>query len=273
MGNAFLFLIALLSSALSPQQVQAYSAMEGIQSAVGGRLAPFASNFESIAQEVASLFIPIVTGIAILAVVASGLVLVFSQSEEQMTTARRALIGSVVAILLAYLSGVIRTALEPGGFSMSGTVTYGNLSPEIIGIADWLSSIAAVVAILMLIVSGIRAVVSYGSDQGSAHIRRAVIAAIAGFTIIVLRVPIKRALVDDRSPGTFVSDVIVPIVNAILGFVGLLAVIFIIIAGIMMILNVGNDDQYQKAKGLILRVAIGLLVILASAAIVNIVFA
>ena len=264
--------IALLAFTLLPQRALAYSAIEGIQAAARGKLALFGANFETIAQNIALLFVPIVTGIAILVVVASGFALVLSQSEEQLATARRTLIGSVMAIMLVYLSGVIRTALEPGGLSLSGAISYGDLSPEIIGVADWLSSIAAVVAILMLIVSGIRAVVSYGSDDGTAQMRRAVIAAVAGFTIIVLRLPIKNALVDDMSPGSFVSDVIVPVVNAILGFVGLLAVIFVIIAGIMMILNAGNDDQYQKAKSLILRIAIGLLVIIASAAIVNIVF-
>ncbi|MDD3896805.1 MAG: hypothetical protein PHU04_03115 [Candidatus Peribacteraceae bacterium] len=273
MSFATLHHIALLCSTLLPQRALAYDPNQGIQAAAGGRLMMFGTNFETIAEGVALLFVPIVTGIAILVVVASGLAMVFSQGEEEMTTARRALIGGILAIMLAALAGVIRTALEPGGFSLGGAISYGDLSPEIIGIADWLSSIAAVIAILMLIVSGIRAVVSYGSDQGSAQMRTAVIAAVSGFTIIVLRVPIKAAIVDDMSPGTFVSDVIVPIVNAILGFVGLLAVIFIVIAGIMMILNMGNDDQYQKARNLILRVAIGLLVVLASAAIVNIVFA
>ena len=275
MSNAFFALIALLSSTLLPQRALAYEydASEGIQAAAGGGLTLFVGNFGEIIKGIASRFLPLVTGIAILMLVASGLAMAFSQSEGQATTARHTLIGSVLAIGLAYLADVIRNALTPGGFTFGGGgFIFGDLSPEIIGIADWVSSIAAVVAVLMLIVSGIRAVTNYGSDEGTAQIRRAAIAAIAGFTIIFLRGTIKEALVDTMSPGLLVSNVIVRIVNAVLGFVGLLAVIFIIIAGIMMIVNVGNDEQYQKAKSLILRVAIGLLVIIASAAIVNLVF-
>lgn len=269
MNRLFLYTMAFIS-ALIPRQILAYSASDGITAVSGGLQNMFGDSFQAIASGVAGRFIPVVTSIAILSVIISGFVLTFSQSEEQMTTARRALIWSLIAIALAALAYTISAALVPSG--IGGGVSYKDVSAEIMGVADWISSIAAVVAILMLIVSGIRAVTSYGSDEGVAQIRRATIAAIAGFTIIAMRYPLKRAIADDRTPGTFLHWVIIPIVNSILGFVGLLAVIFIVIAGIMMIVNVGNDEQYQKAKGLILRVGIGLLVIIASAAIVNMVF-
>ena len=50
------------------------------------------------------------------------------------------------------------------------------------------------------------------------------------------------------------------------GFVTIVAVAVMIFAGFLMIVNVGKDEQYQRAKGIIIRVAIGLLVILSSVA-------
>jgi len=248
------------------------AAIDGINAASSGGLPSFVpSEFGGIAGTVAEYFVPIVNSIAILVVVIAGLIAVFSQSEDQITAAKRAIIGSVAAIMLVNLAGPIQTAFTPGGMSGTGSVSFGDLGPEIIGIADWLTSAAAVVAVLMLIISGIRTVASYGSDQGLSHLKQTIFATVGGFTVIGIRLAIKESLVDTGTPGDLTST-IVAAVNVLLGFVGLLAVIVIVIAGIMMVVNIGNDDQYARARSLIIRVAIGLIVIIASAAIVNIVF-
>jgi len=231
----------------------------------------------SIAAFLADLFVPIINTIAIAAVVISGFAMALSQSEEQATTARRTIIGSVSAIILVNLAAPIRNALlgSSGGITgvSGGGINFDDdgLYDEIIGIADWLASAAATIAVLMIIISGIRAVINWGSDEGVAQIRRTVIAVIAGFTIIVLRLVIAEPIVETGEAGD-VIDVIVDAMNNVVGFLGLLAVIVIVIAGIMMVVNIGNEDQYSRAKSLIMRVLIGLLVIFASAGIVNLVF-
>ncbi|OGJ64577.1 hypothetical protein A3F36_04470 [Candidatus Peribacteria bacterium RIFCSPHIGHO2_12_FULL_55_11] len=62
--------------------------------------------------------------------------------------------------------------------------------------------------------------------------------------------------------------IILLILNRIYFYVFILAVVMIIYAGILMIVNIGKDEQYSRAKSLIIRVAIGLLVIVASGGIV-----
>jgi hypothetical protein len=59
------------------------------------------------------------------------------------------------------------------------------------------------------------------------------------------------------------------IINLLVFFVGTLAVAVIVYAAFLMIINVGNDEQYTRAKGIIIRVILGIIVILASAAILN----
>lgn len=67
-------------------------------------------------------------------------------------------------------------------------------------------------------------------------------------------------------------DLILTIINYILSFVSLAAVIVIIIAGIRLIISQGNDEEKDKAKKAILYAIIGLIIILISRIIVSVVW-
>ena len=68
---------------------------------------------------------------------------------------------------------------------------------------------------------------------------------------------------------TDLMNYIVQIVNVILGFVGVLAAIYLVISGIRYITAQGNDSTLKEAKNGIIYALIGLIVIGLSAAIVN----
>jgi type IV secretory pathway VirB2 component (pilin) len=155
--------------------------------------------------------------------------------------------------------------------------TASYLGAEIRGVFEWVEVPLATIAVLMIIVSGLRAVTSWGSDDGLRQLRRTVFAVVIGFTIIAFKYAFSAAiLIDPGTPEsgtpTPIMDAIVRMVNGALSYMALIAVVMVIVAGIMMILNIGNDEQYSRARNLIIRVAIGLLVIIASWAVVNMVF-
>ncbi|MDD5751446.1 MAG: hypothetical protein PHS73_02915 [Candidatus Peribacteraceae bacterium] len=64
-------------------------------------------------------------------------------------------------------------------------------------------------------------------------------------------------------------EIIGNIVNKLLGYVALIAVVTIIIAGLYLILGFGSDTSKNTAKNIVLYTAIGLLIILLSKAIVQ----
>jgi hypothetical protein len=66
-------------------------------------------------------------------------------------------------------------------------------------------------------------------------------------------------------------DAVITAVTAILDFMALIAVVTVIIAGIYMIVSLGNDEQKDKAKKIIFYTLIGLAVILFSRVIVSLV--
>lgn len=86
----------------------------------------------------------------------------------------------------------------------------------------------------------------------------------------------KAAMIDpndqptDVMSGDFRTN-IVSIINYILGFLGLITVAFIIYAGFLMVTAGGEDDNLTKGKGIITWAAAGIIIILLSYGIVNVI--
>lgn len=68
-----------------------------------------------------------------------------------------------------------------------------------------------------------------------------------------------------------VRSTIIRIVQSVLSFLALAAVIVIIIAGIMLIVSLGNEEQKDRAKRIIFYALIGLVIVLFARVIVGLV--
>ncbi|PJC36714.1 hypothetical protein CO046_04285 [Candidatus Peregrinibacteria bacterium CG_4_9_14_0_2_um_filter_53_11] len=78
------------------------------------------------------------------------------------------------------------------------------------------------------------------------------------------------AIVRSLSGGqTGIRGIVLTIVNFFLTFLGLLAVVMVIYGGFLYVGSAGNDDNIGKAKKILLYAAIGILIIIASYAMVN----
>ncbi len=68
-----------------------------------------------------------------------------------------------------------------------------------------------------------------------------------------------------------IKDTIVAVIKVILDFVLLIAVVFVIVAGIRLIVSGGDEAQKDKAKQTIIYVIIGIIVVLFARVIVSLV--
>lgn len=68
---------------------------------------------------------------------------------------------------------------------------------------------------------------------------------------------------------TDIRVAIIKVLKAVLNFMALIAVVFIVIAGIRLVVSQGEDEQKDKAKKTIIYVIVGLIVILLARAIVE----
>lgn len=72
-------------------------------------------------------------------------------------------------------------------------------------------------------------------------------------------------------PAGEVRSTVIRIIQSVLSFLALIAVITIIIAGILLIVSLGDEEQKERAKRIIFYTLIGLVVILFARVIVGLV--
>lgn len=224
---------------------------------------------------------PIFAVVAAFLLVWYGFTLVNSQEEEKLQKAKRMVGASIAALMLLYFPFHFVTAFYGFGAGAGQTIhdpftSAAIVATEVTGIVLWFETLIAILAVTVIIVSGILAVTSYGKEEGVAQFKHTVGAVIFGIFLIAMKQVILltfglQAGAALPGPPTIVFALvrIVQIVNALLGFAGIVAAAVIIYAGILMALNFGNDEEYSRAKGIILRAAIGLFAIIASLAVIQ----
>jgi len=77
---------------------------------------------------------------------------------------------------------------------------------------------------------------------------------------------------DSKTDKTTMTQIIADVIKVFLGLLGVIFVIIIIVAGFNWMMAGGNEEKVEKAKHLISRATIGLLIIIAAYAITYFVF-
>jgi len=278
MHSFFATLLGLLieSTSAAAQLSNIANQVSGGQLAAGFGGGAGAFGILGIAQTLYTGLRAIVSVIAILMIVRSGLRLIYRSAEEQMEKSKRVIAGSIAAIMLVNLAPTLVTSITSWQGGAGGVI----ISNELYGIIIWAQVLVATTAILMIVLSGIRAVISYGSDEGVTQLKRTVFSVLGGCAIIVFQGWIKTT-VGLTPTGTSIGTPnvsaalggVLAVFNQILIFAGYAALAVGIYAGMLMITSAGNEEQFGKGKGLLIRVGVGLLVIIASLAIANLVIA
>lgn len=258
--------LSLLAHAFIPLASAQVGAGAGVVAGGGGLVGAIGTGgFGGMAVAIANGFVPLVTVLALLVIVASAVLMIVRQDEGEIAQLKTVVGASLAAIILVNVVQPIADIM--GNVTNAPSTAASGFNTEVLGIISFIEVPLGVVAVLMIIVSGVRAVISYGREQGTTQLRRTVFAVVSGVILIVVKVSIAGS-VTSGTPGGLISPVI-NTVNLIAGGMGLVAVAIMVYAGFMMILNVGNDDQYARARSLIVRVGIGLVIIIVSIAIVN----
>ncbi|MBI5414052.1 hypothetical protein HZA38_00870 [Candidatus Peregrinibacteria bacterium] len=75
----------------------------------------------------------------------------------------------------------------------------------------------------------------------------------------------------DIAPSSDLKTAVIGFINYFLGFLGLVAVAFVIYAGVLMVTSQGEDESTGKAKKILLWSGVGIIIIMLSYAIVQLV--
>ncbi|MCB9808688.1 hypothetical protein H6770_05560 [Candidatus Peribacteria bacterium] len=232
--------------------------------AVGGSLSGVASGgFGDIAAQVALKALPFVNTIAVLVIVIAGMLAVVAQDENRIANARKVVAMSIVGIILINIAVRIKEAyIVAFNFDLGANPTGGAtiLSTEIFGVIKFLETPLVVIAITTIIVYGLKAVLDYNGEQGIQSFRKAVFSILMGILIITTKVILATAVTTGDPTG--IIDPAVRTLFTIVGFVGLIAVVIIVIAGIYLIVNLADEGRAEKTKKIIISIATGLIFML-----------
>lgn len=120
----------------------------------------------------------------------------------------------------------------------------------------------AAVAVFMIILSGLRMIIANGDDAKIKKQQQVLLWAIIGLVIILIARPVVDAIfgyeVFKPNPSKAIS-IITQVANYMMSFAAIVSIIIIVYAGILMIMNFGNDATVQKARKMIRWVIIGLI--------------
>lgn len=210
--------------------------------------------------------------VAIVAIVIMAMILLMSTDEGALGKARTG-IGIVIGgVMFAELSPVIVRIFSGsygGGFGIFG---IGSLPQEfviqVLGIKGFVETFAVVVAVGVIIGSCLRAILSFGDEANYTNARRSLFHAVAGIVVLLLIPAIENALFVNRTSNGLLVFIFL-VMKFILGFITLIMVAIIIYAGVLLILNFISEQNIDRAKGIILRTIIGLVLVLFSLALVQ----
>lgn len=274
----FHFLTAVLAQLVGTVHAQgSVSVINTANQVAGGMLAAAfgGGGFTGIAEFLRGKILLILAPIGIFLVVRAGLKLINSQEDDKLTKAKNTIAATCVGLMMAAISDrLVMAFFAPGGAWNRGTSTAGAsiLSIEIFGILEWVTVFIAVIAVLVIIISGLKTVSSFGTED-TGIIKRTLVGVSSGILLITSAGAIRLSIgvidgVTDPS-GITPAPIInrgVGIILTVLAFTSVIAMGVIVYAGMMMVLNWGNEDGYSKGKSLIFRACIGLSVMLLSGA-------
>lgn len=270
--------------------VSAYDLTQDVNAIAGGRLAGYFCNPSFTLQGfgcgsgmgiligilgfIWSKLLLIIGPIALYIIVKASVSLIASQADDKLQKARREIIAALVAVILAmFAQRFVEAFYFPGGVSNPAT-GVSIINSEVMGIISWANTAVVVVAIILIVASAIKVVASFGKEDGPTELRRTVFGVISGVFMLIVSEAIRLALglpADPLIPATPTTISAAPLVarglqilSRFLGFLSLVAVAILIYAGISVIVSFGNEENYTKARSLMLRVVIGLVIVFLS---------
>jgi hypothetical protein len=152
------------------------------------------------------------------------------------------------------------------------TGSGSDVGPTVIAILNRIVSYTGLIALVTIVIAGFYLILGLGDDAGKDKAKKIILYTIVGIIIIGLAniiVSLAYYLLFGTGDGGAIRDIVAGFITRVLNFLGLIATITVIIAGFYLVLSLGNDDNKDRAKKIIMYTLIGLAVILLSRVIVG----
>lgn len=238
-----------------------------------------AEGLKDIVIEYMKIAKDIVSIVAVLWIVISGMRMVMAGGkEDSIKNNFRSVLWLIVGLIVMQISestvavmygenGVFKT-LEQYGGEVSTEAREKIIEP----LLQYFLSFLSAIAVVMVILSGFKIITAGGDDSKIKKQQQVLLWTVMGLGIILVARPIVSSMFGYEKMAPEPSkavDLINQIANYMLGFTAVISVVILIYAGLMMIINFGNDQAVAKSKKMIQWVITGIVVMISAYTIVT----
>lgn len=272
-----------LSQAL--QQIGNTTKLPGYEAAghAQSSYAPGAGNITSAILYVTDLFKYIMGTIAVLVIIFLGIKLITAgkKIDEVSSKAKEGLKYAIIGLIVIMLADtMVKNVFYGEQGEVVKSVTDAQLAAQrgaeqIKGLYNFIEYFLGAIAVLMIVISGLRLVTAFSkTEEQITKARKQIMWAIAGLIVVGLSEFLVKDIVFPKE-GTSLPSIsaattqIIVITNFITSFVATAAIGFIMYGGFLYATAMGDPTKAQKAKKLIMGAVIGLVLTLGAYALVN----
>lgn len=214
--------------------------------------------------------------VSIVLIVIAGLVIVTNRDPEQMKKRRGQVTGIAAGLMLIMISVVL---VDEIFFGKTGEIFQGQDEPSIKfaqhaffqlnGVINFATTFLVGLGVLMLILSAYRLIFGATNEESMTKARNQVIWSIVGIAVVLSAQTFVRLITPNGQvfgPVSKAPDLMLFLglgshwINYLFGFLGIVGVIAIVVAGARMIFFFGDDQQVEQSKKTIIHVVLGLIV-------------
>ncbi len=242
---------------------------------------PGASNITSTIYFALDFFRYVFGGIAVLMIIISGMKLILAARNiddvmnKEKNTLRYAFSGLIMILLADQVLRLVFFGEEGEVFRSGEDIQEAAERGTSIasGVLDMIRVFIPSVAVLFVIIAGIRLVLSQGDQEKANKAKTMLTWAIIGLIVAGLAELVVYQIIFPDA-GTRLSDpyafnrLIITMTNFVSGFISTVAVVMMIYAGYLYVVS-GGGEGVEKAKKIVMGAVIGLLLAMAAFALVN----
>ena len=140
-------------------------------------------------------------------------------------------------------------------------LSTSDLAPAIQAILTRIVSFTWLAGLVTITAAGIFLILGLGEDDSKEKAKKIILYTAIGIGVVTLAATITNFIyfiVNGTNAGSVYSDTVIAIKDRIIGFTALAATVTIVIAGLYLILGLGEDASKDKAKKIILYTVIGM---------------
>ena len=219
----------------------------------------------------------LVGGVAVIMGILYGMSLIFARGKEDVIAKQKMnFLWILMGFAILIISENVASIFNPEKAEISKLIDFNAARDQLRDIVNYIKWLMGSVIVLFMTISSIRMIIAQGDEEAISAQKRNLAWSIIGMLIILLANNVVNAIYFINRPDEVISGpaqstitIIADVVRLILVFLGPIAIIFTLIAGIMYLTALDNEERAEQAKRMIVGGITAIVIIYASYALVN----